>query len=210
MTTHVLLITDKSGSMAPVQTDVRGGYNTYLDNLSEDADNWSITSVLFDTYVTTLCEAAGVTDAPRLTVENYQPGGNTALLDAVGTGVTNLEKKLTLNEGDKVLVVIQTDGEENSSREWSLQAVQDLIQRLDGKDGWGFLFIGQGPGSWDVGRRLGTMTVNSSSGNMSSRNTYGAMAAVTRQYAGGQTMGAVGDFLKEEHRKGGTLGEDKS
>jgi len=210
MTTHVLLITDKSGSMAPVQTDVRGGYNTYLDNLSEDADNWSITSVLFDTYVTTLCETTGVSDAPRLTVKNYQPGGNTALLDAVGTGVSNLEKRLTLGDGDKVMVVIQTDGEENSSREWTYDAVRELIDRLDGKNGWGFLFIGQGPAAWEAGRRLGTLSVNSSLGKMSNRNTYGAMATASRSYASGQAMGAVADFMEEEHRKGGTLGEDKS
>lgn len=210
MTTHVLLITDKSGSMAPVQDDVREGYNSYLDNLSTDAENWSITSVLFDSSVFTLCTAADVAGAPRLTRDNYMPDGFTALLDAVGSGVTNLENELTLGKDDKVLVVIQTDGAENASREWSFSKVRDLIQRLDGHNGWGFLFIGQGPGAWDAGHRLGTMHVNSSAGSGSTRTSYTTMSAATRSYAGGQSMGAVKDFLEEEHRKAGTLGEDKS
>lgn len=36
-TTYVLLATDVSGSMYALADDVRGGYNSYLDNLSPDA-----------------------------------------------------------------------------------------------------------------------------------------------------------------------------
>lgn len=211
MTTHVLMITDKSGSMATVQEDVRAGFNQYLDQLQGsgndiDVDQFTVSSVLFDTHVHTMCKAVAPADVPRLDWENYQPGGFTALLDAVFNGVKRLELNPAVRPEDRVMVVIQTDGHENHSREATYSQVRELIQRLEATGRWSFLYIGQGPDSWGQGERIGTQSVlNTVNSPESTRTTYGSLGAATRRYASGQSMGAVVDFMEEEHRKAGTL-----
>ena len=48
--------------------------------------------------------------------QTYRPNGNTALLDAIG----NTVQTINTDGFDKIITVIMTDGEENSSREWKL------------------------------------------------------------------------------------------
>lgn len=211
MTTRVLMITDKSGSMAPLQGDVRAGFNNFLDELAKDTEHdYLISSVVFDTVVTPLCDWKPLTEVPRLDHINYKPDGFTALLDAVHKSVTRLED-VQLADGDRVLVVIQTDGQENASRDTIWGQVRDLIQRLEATGRWAFQFIGQGPDSWNMGREMGSKyNVQSREGAVSTRTTYSTMPEVVRLYAGGQSAGAVTDFLEEAHRKTGTLAEESS
>ena len=60
------------------------------------------------------------------TTQSYQPGGNTALNDAIGITVRKVDADRP--QVHKVVTVIMTDGEENSSREWTHDAVKALIQ----------------------------------------------------------------------------------
>jgi len=208
MTTHVLLITDKSGSMGPLAGDVINGFNSYLNDLESDADDWSISSTLFDTSVTEHCQAVSLAEVPRLNAFNYKPSGFTALLDAVYSSVTSLESKLeAMSDTGRVLVIVQTDGAENSSREVNFRQVSELIQRLEATGRWEFLFVGQGPGAWHTGRSSGfSNRVDTQPGGMSVNNSYGSYATASRAFRDGDSMAAVVDFMEQEHRKTGTMG----
>jgi hypothetical protein len=61
------------------------------------------------------------------------------LFDAIGKSVESL--KPNLQPGDKVLVNIYTDGQENSSRHFTAEAINTLIKALS-ETGWTFTFIG--------------------------------------------------------------------
>lgn len=74
-----------------------------------------------------------------LTPNDYTLRGMTALYDAIGISVTDLEK--SKGKEDKVLVTIITDGNENDSLEWDGASVKKLIDRLR-KTGWVFTYIG--------------------------------------------------------------------
>ena len=75
----------------------------------------------------------------ELNWSDYCPGGGTPLYDAIGKGISRVNAQI--NDGDHVLVTVITDGEENSSVEWTLQMVRTMIERLK-RQGWTFTLIG--------------------------------------------------------------------
>jgi uncharacterized protein YegL len=124
----VNVILDKSGSMSTKVQDVIGGFNHYLDELAkEPAVDYGISLTLFDTLVEMRYKAVPLAKVAKLNDTTYCPFGNTALLDAIGNTVQTVD-----TEGfDKTVTVIMTDGEENSSREWTMQAIRELIGKKE-------------------------------------------------------------------------------
>lgn len=147
MQTHIVLIVDKSGSMSNVTDDTIGGFNTYLKELDDEV---LVSAMLFDTEFKVLFQDSTPKRAKRLNGKNYRPSGNTALLDAVGKTLTELE----FPKGDKVLCVIQTDGHENSSKEFNYEMVKLLIKTREA-DGWDFLYMGADQSAWSASSSLG-------------------------------------------------------
>jgi len=148
-TTHVLFITDMSGSMTRIADDVRGGFNAYVADLRKDTDRkYRLTAVVFDDVIETLCTASKLGEVPPMTGDNYRPRGMTALLDAVGRTVVTFDLAMTPADDDKVLVVVQTDGAENASREYTREAVAGLIKEREATGKWSFVYLGVGADSW--------------------------------------------------------------
>jgi hypothetical protein len=205
-TTHVLMVTDESGSMEPLADDVRGGFNRYVDDLRDDTDyKYRLTLALFNQDYRPVCVAAKLADVPKLGRENYRPGGMTALVDAIGRTITDFETRVPeLAEGDRVLLVVQTDGQENSSRVWTTWAVRKLIADREAGSRWSCLFLGAGPDAWKQASGLGFdrgsthMVANSAAGAQSS---YAGLTGATRSYSrggtGAEVSGLVADALQD-------------
>jgi hypothetical protein len=203
--THVLIVTDKSGSMATVADDVRGGFNTYLDTLAADGNNYRLTVTLFDTRYTAHAVDAPISAVPRFDARNYSPGGMTALYDAIGKTLTDFDAKHgPLGEDERALLVIQTDGEENSSREFSQGAVKKMLADREAAGKWGCLFMGAGPEAWRGGHSLGlgATTVSTRHDSEGTQSSYVAMAAATRSYSGGASVGETFTVLEEGVKTG--------
>lgn len=194
--THVFMIVDKSGSMTSLKTDVIGGFNEYVHSLSHDKEHeYSITAVLFDTRVSRYCEAKAPDDVPALDAKSYNPNGFTALHDAVGFTIGNVTY---VNPNDKVLVVIMTDGQENASREETTASVRDKVADR-GKQGWEFLYIGQGLDTWAQSRDMGINTyVQTSASRDATVGTYRGLGAGTRSFASGQSVTSAAWAVAEE------------
>lgn len=207
MTIHTLMIVDASGSMTPFRQDTIGGFNGYIDELAKDtANKYTVTAVLFANPTFFRVHAAGIEvhggliGAAKLDEVSYTPMGMTALLDATGKAITEFEQVVQLAEGDKVVVVSITDGEENASREYSFEAIASLIEDRKAK-GWEFVFLAQGFDGWQQASRMGyaardyggtrTMHTNSVTG------TYRAAAATTRGMASGMSV-PVADWMGQE------------
>lgn len=184
---HVVAVIDKSGSMGELAADVRGGYNTYLDELAGDTTaNYTITTVLFDHGITMLGVDVPVGSATRLDESNYRPLGNTALNDAIMYALLKFEHDHPdLGSDERAILFVNTDGYENSSREFQFSNVAAKLaaNRATGK--WTDLFVGTGPEAWDVGRQYGSGTVSLDRSAKGTRSGYRAMTAATRAYAGG-------------------------
>ena len=126
--TELVFILDKSGSMSGLENDTIGGFNSMLEKQKAVDGECRITTVLFDNSYTLLHDRIDIHAVSPMTNTEYFVGGSTALLDAIGLTINKLVsvQRNTAEDyrADKVMFVIITDGEENSSREYSADAVQ--------------------------------------------------------------------------------------
>lgn len=211
-TTHVLFITDMSGSMASIADDVRGGFNAYVADLRADSERrYRLTAVMFDDVVERLCSAAKLPDVPEMTSKNYRPRGMTALLDAVGRTLVDFDASVSLSADDRVLVVVQTDGAENASREYRRADVSKSIKEREATGKWSFVYLGVGADSWMQAGGMGfasasTVTVDQS--GLAANSTYSSLSHTTRGYSRGTTTGAD-VAVAVAGASGGTVADDQ-
>lgn len=203
-TTHVLFVTDMSGSMQPLAKDVRGGFNTYVGDLRNDDKRYRLTVTLFDDQFETLCVNAKLPDVPVMDESNYAPRGMTALLDAVGKTVTGFESRVTLGEEDRVLVVVQTDGHENHSREYNRDQIAAMVKQREASGKWSFMFLGAGIDAWAQAQGMGFdrgSTISTAATSAGTHSTYSGLSAATRSYSRGasgtEASGLVADAAEE-------------
>lgn len=105
----------------------------------------------FDTQsIDLIHDCVPLKDVKKLTKATYVPRAYTNLYDAIGTTIRRIESKA---EGKKVLFVVQTDGQENSSKEWNLAKIKELIMDKE-TAGWTFSYIGIGPQAWEANATL--------------------------------------------------------
>ncbi len=159
MKTELVFILDKSGSMHGLEQDTIGGFNSMLQKQKELDGECRITTVLFDNRYELLHDRIDIRAVSPMTEKEYQVGGTTALLDAIGRTVQKLVsvQKNTAKEyrADRVLFVIITDGQENASQEYSSNKVKGLIQLEKEKYGWEFVFLGANIDAAETAGRLG-------------------------------------------------------
>ncbi len=144
--TELVFILDRSGSMSGLERDTIGGFNSMLDKQKAVEGECRITTVLFDNRYKLLHDRINIRAVSPMTEREYQVGGSTALLDAIGKTIQKLAnvQKSTAEEyrAENVMFVIITDGEENSSQEYTSQKVKDMISHEKEKYGWEFIFLG--------------------------------------------------------------------
>ena len=144
--TELVFILDRSGSMAGLEKDTIGGFNAMLKKQKEVEGECRITTVLFDNQISILHDRLDIQAIESLTEKDYHVGGSTALLDTIGSTINkigNVQKHSSHeHRASKVLFVIITDGEENSSREFSSQRIKKMIEHQMKKYNWEFIFLG--------------------------------------------------------------------
>lgn len=144
--TEVVFILDKSGSMAGLETDTIGGFNGMLNKQKKAEGEAYVTTVLFNHQYELLHDRIHVKGISPITERDYEVGGTTALLDAIGFSIqkiVNVQKNTSVVErADQVLFVITTDGMENASREFTSEKIKKMITHQKEKYGWDFMFLG--------------------------------------------------------------------
>lgn len=157
--TEIVFILDNSGSMQSIKDDAIGGYNAFIEDQRKAEGETNVTLILFDTQVTKVYEGAKIQDVPVLTPHDYVPQGMTAMNDAIGTAIDSLGARLSAtNQAERpenVIFAIMTDGQENSSREYSGQQVKDKVTHQTEKYDWQFIFLGANIDSKSTARGLG-------------------------------------------------------
>ncbi|THE10702.1 VWA domain-containing protein [Bacillus timonensis] len=146
MNTELVFILDKSGSMAGLETDTIGGFNSMLKKQKKAEGEARVTTVLFNHHYEILHDRINVKGISPITEEEYEVSGTTALLDAIGftiQKINNVQKHTSKTErAEKVLFVITTDGMENASREFSAAKIKKMVQHQKETYGWEFMFLG--------------------------------------------------------------------
>jgi hypothetical protein len=153
MKTEIVFILDRSGSMGGMESDVIGGFNAFLSEQKKLKDKALLTTILFDTEYEVLHDGIDIQKVEPITKREYYVRGGTALLDAVGRAISGV--KSHYKDGDKVLFVINTDGEENSSHEFTKDKLKKMIEKREKKDNWKFMFLGANIDSFSVASGIG-------------------------------------------------------
>lgn len=173
-----------------VWDDTIGGFNTWLENQQKVAGvDQKLTLTMFDTVVATPYVETPIADVKPLTKLTYIPGGNTALLDAIGL---TAKKVQDADKTQPVLVVILTDGHENSSHEYTKQAIQELVAAKQA-DGWEFVYIGTDAAGFDDTATMGYGTTRMASGM--GQSLYVNLGHSTQTYASTSLRGASMDSM---------------
>lgn len=150
--TELVFILDKSGSMSGLETDSIGGYNSMLAQQRALTDDCLITTVLFDNECLLLHDRLKLTKVKDMTHKDYLVGGSTALLDAIGQTIQHMSQ---MKDARNVLFVIITDGQENASRQFTVQTVKRLLEQQKEAKGWVFIFLGANIDAVETASRMG-------------------------------------------------------
>jgi hypothetical protein len=155
---HYIMIVDRSGSMQSIRDDTEGGLRAFVDRQLKgvNGDKRTVSFYQFDNIHDT------VYDFDLLEkVKNYTlvPRNSTALLDACGFAITEVGEKLAAMTEDRrpgyVMVVIATDGMENSSHEYTRKQIREMIEHQQERYNWKFTYIGANQDSFTEARGMG-------------------------------------------------------
>lgn len=174
---HIICILDRSGSMGSLADEVIGAFNEFVDDQLKQPGRAKLTLVLFDDKYEVVFDKIKLKDVPDLTREVYFTRGMTGLYDAVG-------KTLASIDDPDAIVLIQTDGYENSSREYTQAQVKELIKAKEAL-GWEFQFLGADIDTVSVGSSMGLSAKSAVSFDKSSfgiHEAYASMNSVSTSY----------------------------
>ena len=114
-----------------------------------------------------------------MTERQYQTGGCTALLDAIGGAIHHIGNvhKYAREEDrpEHTLFVITTDGLENASHSYSADQVRRMIRRQRENYGWEFIFLGANIDAVETAAHIGidrSRAVNYHSDSRGTRLNY--------------------------------------
>lgn len=204
--THINIVLDKSGSMASTLNDTIGGFNQFLNDQKEIDGRASITFVQFNGSYDVQKDMEPLEDIEDLTRSTYTPSGGTALLDAIGSTINRVESQIEEMEDapDRVIFVIITDGEENSSREFSRENIFEMIQRKEDEDNWNFVFIGANQDAIQAGRGMGVRAGNAltyASSDIGTQAMYTSLSRGMTGYRSSAVVDASMDYFSAEDRE---------
>jgi uncharacterized protein YegL len=141
---HVAFIIDSSGSMSGSESDVIGGFKKNIEEQKAVKDGECIVTLYeFASDVKQVYLGKTLDKVEDL---DYRVGGMTRLYDGIGTAVDDIGKWLSnMDESErpsKNLIVIITDGGENSSTDYRLKDIKDRIKEQTEKYSWDFIYLG--------------------------------------------------------------------
>ena len=151
--TEIAAIVDRSGSMWKIKTETEQAFDGYVADQRGQDGRANLTLVQFDTKIETDYRSKPLIAVPPL---HLQPRGLTALYDAIGITIVDLGTRIAKLERrpGKVVVVILTDGEENSSKEWTADMLKRAVQARK-NEGWTFIYLGANQDAVFEGSKIG-------------------------------------------------------
>ena len=149
-----------------------------------------------------------IEDAPTLDNENYQPGGKTALHDAIIRAVDETAAQIdglaASEQPDNVIIVTLTDGKENAS-ETPQDVIQDRVETRREEDDWEFLFIGANQDAALTADQMGMDKDKSLNMSHSGDGAEEAYRSTSRSISRARQEGTTGGYTDEDRRRQSNL-----
>ena len=157
--TEMVFILDRSGSMAGLEADTIGGFNSMIERQRKEPGEALVSTVLFSNTSQVIHDRVDIRKIEPLTDKQYYVEGCTALIDAMGQAIHHIGNvhKYAREEDrpEHTIFVITTDGMENASRRYSSDEVKKIVERQKNKYGWEFLFLGANIDAVETAGRYG-------------------------------------------------------
>lgn len=180
--TEIIFIIDKSGSMAHLAGDTIGGFNGFIASQKALEGKATLTTVLFDSTWRILHDGLDIHEVKPMTTSDYVAGGMTAMLDAIGETINKVQDRhdeLGVEKPEKVIFVITTDGEENSSRKFNKSQIEKMIKHQTNSHGWEFMFLGANMDSVKEAASIGISSNHAHSYDYTSKGVTDAYTTLT-------------------------------
>jgi uncharacterized protein YegL len=183
--------------MSYLQTDTIGGFNQFLKDQKEHVDEAILTLCTFSTDYTLVHDCVKLADVPNLCKKTYNPNGGTSLLDAMGETIESVGKKLAAMSDDdrpaKVIFLIITDGEDNTSEKFTIKQIKEMVQHQQDVYSWSFAFMGANLDAISAGTNLGISQQNSMNYTATKGGTRGLYQDISDSMSRYRTSGSTAD-----------------
>lgn len=210
---NVAFVWDMSGSMAQIRDATIEGTSKYISDLQKEEaklvaehgegvyTRFSLTAfdTVFEKWIVN--EPIASIDVPSM-ISRYQPRGWTALYDAIANTITDVS---AIRGEAKNLLIVMTDGQENSSVEYGgeggRQRLFDLVKAYEAKGNWTFVYLGANVDAYAEARSIGIPTGNAAFYSASGQSVATASASLTGTTSGLRTnkAHATTDFFVGEN-----------
>lgn len=206
--TSINVIIDASGSMLGLTHDTISSFNTFLQEQKAFPGEAVFTLCTFNTDYRLPHDFVKIASVPTLDNQTYKPNGGTALLDAMGTTIDSVGKKLAAlpeeERPSKVIFLIITDGHENSSHRYSVEQVRSMVQHQKDVYSWEFVFMGANIDAIAAGTNLGISaqnTLNYAATSAGTHQLYRSVSENMSTYRGSNSSRA--DFFNQSQTQQG-------
>lgn len=201
--TSINVIIDKSGSMQHLTHDTIGSFNSFLKDQKAVPGEAAFTLCTFNEDYRLVHDFVKLVGVPDLDATTYAPEGGTALLDAMGTTIDSVGRKLAAmpeeERPSKVIFLVITDGHENSSHRYSAEQIKSMVEHQKDVYSWEFVFMGANIDAIAAGTNLGISMQNTMNYTSDSRGTadlYGTISESMTSYRSSKSSRA--DFFNQK------------
>jgi uncharacterized protein YegL len=202
---EIVIVLDRSGSMASIKNDMQNGLKSFLDKQKLEAGECTITCYQFDSEIDRILEDV---DIKLISSISLDPRGSTRLFDAIGTAVDEVGKRLSAKpeseRPEKVFVLVITDGEENSSHLYNNERVKEMIKLQEEKYSWKFIYLGANQDAFLTGQKYGfsgQTSMKYSTSSVGIQNTFDTLSrGVSVMRCDHDGLAASYSFSEEERK----------
>ena len=196
--------------MGDIKDDAIGGFNCFLKEQKAAGANATLTLVQFDTESTDVVhESMPILEVPDLNHQTFQPRGGTPLLDALGQTIDSTGRALAAipeaNRPNKVVFVVITDGQENSSHQHTKASVKERIDHQSSHYNWQFVFLGANQDAFDEAGAVGIAMGNAA--NFAPARMQAAFAATAANVASYRRSGNAAKLAYSDDQRAEMLEE---
>lgn len=161
---HVIMLLDESGSMQNLKNDLVPSINTFIekqrtvDNEEGKVKNCNdlFSLIKFNDNIKVIHDRVQMNLVPKLTDNDFVPDKGTALFDAIGFVIEKY------SEEKSTLLVIVTDGEENSSKKYkSLNKIKEMLEKQKTDQLWTVVYLSNNLDAFTQGSAVGCVPQSS-------------------------------------------------
>lgn len=172
---HIVCVLDESGSMSGSQAQVVESFNSIIATYREKFGNEGYVSLYKFGMggVINMYMKRHLSEVQEMLITDFRPGGGTPLYDAVGKAVEDHR------DHSRVFFVVDTDGFENTSKEYTQSVVKTLVEQQT-TAGWDFTFVGADLSTehtQTMGASLGMVGANATMAFAKSADGYASRSA---------------------------------